>query len=310
MSKQGRHHYIPIFYLKQWAGEDKRLCEFSKPYDRVKTRKTHPAGTGYFDGLNTVEGLPPDLEQYLEDVFFNIADNAAARTLRILFTPPPWNLTAKDRSGWSRFIISLIMRNPESVQKHREVAAALFKHAIPRIEKLYAKEHGPDDPPTYAEYADRHGSAGRTIVRLLQTLIDNVELGSRINSMRWMVLHNATPKFQLLTSDRPLLVTDGIGNVDGQIIMPISPFHIFVATNNVEAENHVRSVWRSREAIPQINNRVACQSRKYVYGTDDKQLSFVAKRLGLKYRADPLENLTFESLVAAAGVPRIGGLDE
>jgi hypothetical protein len=36
MSKQGRHHYIPIFYLKQWARDDGMLCEFSKPYDSVK----------------------------------------------------------------------------------------------------------------------------------------------------------------------------------------------------------------------------------------------------------------------------------
>jgi hypothetical protein len=56
MSKEGRHHYIPIFYLKQWAGDDKRICEFGRPYDRAKPRRVHPAGTGYMDGLNTVEG--------------------------------------------------------------------------------------------------------------------------------------------------------------------------------------------------------------------------------------------------------------
>ena len=39
-----------------------------------------------------------------------------------------------------------------------------------------------------------------------------------------------------------------------------------------------------RALIPQINNRVACQSRKYVYGRDDAQLSFVSKRLGKSYR--------------------------
>jgi len=47
MSKEGKHHYIPVFYLKQWAGVDGRVCEFSKPYDRVKPRRAHPDGTAY-----------------------------------------------------------------------------------------------------------------------------------------------------------------------------------------------------------------------------------------------------------------------
>lgn len=303
MSKEGRHHYIPIFYLKQWARDNKgRLCEFSKPHDRVKPRRTHPDGTGYVDGLNTVEGLPPAEARFLEDVFFQIADDAAAQALKILLSPPPWNFTTKMRSGWSRFIMSLMVRNPELVQKYKEVAAALFKDALPRIEAEYARDRGPDDPPTYAEYAQRHGPnpAGRTIVRVIQALADNEELGRRINSMRWTVFSDTNPKFELLTSDRPMLVANGMGPPRGHLIMPISPFHVFVATNNIETENYVRTVWNNRDAIPQINDRVASQSRKYVWGTDDKQISFVSKRLGLAYTADPTESLSVGRLVAAA----------
>jgi hypothetical protein len=227
MSKQGRHHYIPIFYLKQWAGDDGRICEFSKPYNSVKARKVHPAATAYVDGLNTVTGLPRAEEQYLEEVFYKAADNDAARVLRILFTPPPWNMSVRERSGWSRFIISLMLRNPEAVQKHTKVAVELFRESLPRIEELYAREHGANDPLTYAEYAQIHGPSpeGRTIVRILQGLVDNEELGRKLNSMRWVVLAERNPTFQLLTSDRPLLVTNGIGRPDGHIIMPISPFH-------------------------------------------------------------------------------------
>jgi hypothetical protein len=302
MSKQGRHHYIPVFYLKQWAGDDGRVCEFSKPHDRVKPRRTHPDGTGYHDGLNTVEGLPPDEAQFLEEVFFKIADDAAARALRILFTPPPWSLTPVERSGWSRFILSLMIRNPQSVQKHKEVALAIFRNVLSRIEERYAQNHSPDDPPTYAEYARIHGRnpEGRTIVRVLQSLFDNAEIGRQINSMRWHVLSARNSKFSILTSDRPLLITNGIGHPTGEIILPISPLHVFLATNNVETENKIRAVWRTADAIPAINERVACQSRKYVYGTDDKQLSFVSKRLGLSYTADPLENLSVEALIAGA----------
>ena len=97
-----------------------------------------------------------------------------------------------------------------------------------------------------------------------------------------------------------MLVTNGIGRPDGHIILPISPFHIFVATTNEETENDIRAIWNARAAIRRINHRIACQSRKFVYSTDETQLSFVSKRLGLKYTADPLEGLTHEQLKAAA----------
>ena len=302
MSKGPKHHYIPVFYLKQWARDKGRLCEFSKPHDRVKPRKTYPEGTGYVHDLNTVEGLPPAETHFLEEVFFQIADDAAARALRILLAPPPWIYSPNERSGWSRFIMCLLVRNPESVQKYKEVAAAIFKDALPRIEAAYAKDRRPKDPETYADYAQLHGPnpAARTIVRVVQSLADNDELGRRINSMRWIVLSDMNPEFELLTSDRPMLLTNGIGPPKGHLIMPISPFHLFVATNNLETESYIRAVWGSRDAIAQINNRVASQAIKYVYGTDDKQLPFVSKRLGLKYTADPLEDLSLDAMLAAA----------
>jgi hypothetical protein len=302
MPKEPKHHYLPVFYLKQWALNQRRLCEFTKPYDRIRLRTTYPEGTAYIRGLNTVEGLPPTEARFLEEVFFQIADAGAARVLRTFLKPPPWNITAKDRSAWSRFIMSLMVRNPESLEKYKNVAAALYQEVRSNIEALYNKERKETDPPTYAEYAEKQGSnpAGRTVVRVIQSLADNKELGQCINSMRWTVLNDPDPKFELLTSDRPWLTTNGIGSPNGELIMPISPTHIFVATNNVETEMKVRAVWNSGQAVTVINDRVVSQARKYVYSTNDKQLSFVSKRLGLKHIADPTENLTHEALLAGA----------
>jgi len=43
MKEGEKHHYIPQFYLKQWTGVDRRLCEYSRPYDRLKTRRRFPS---------------------------------------------------------------------------------------------------------------------------------------------------------------------------------------------------------------------------------------------------------------------------
>jgi hypothetical protein len=239
MSKEGKHHYIPIFYLKQWAGGDGRVCEFSKPYDRVKPKRVHPDGTGYVRGLNTIPGLPPHEADYLETYFMQLTDDYASRALRILLGETPWKFTNKERSGWSRFIVSLVARNPESVERLKAAGHALFDRALPDIESDYASRKRSTDPPTYAEYASQSSPnpAGRAAAILIQKVIDDPRLGTWINQMRWMVLHDARPKNLLLTSDRPIVMTNGLAHENSQIILPISPRHVFVATNNAKTEN-------------------------------------------------------------------------
>jgi Protein of unknown function (DUF4238) len=296
MSKEGKHHYIPVFYLKQWAGGDQLICEFSNPYNQVKARRIHPDGTGYVHGLNTIPGVPLHDAQYLENVFFKFTDNYAAIALRVLLSDPPWHFSPEIRSAWSRFLMSLIVRNPESVEKHRAAAESLFKSILPMMEAEYPKYRTARDPETYMEYSRiRSGNlAGRIFSRLLQSVIDSEFSGSRLNSMRWIVLHDPKPKHLLLTSDRPVVMTNGLDKPNGQLIIPISPRQVFVATNNPDTESYIRGVWRNSQLIQQVNERVALQSRKYVYGYSEAQLSFVSSRLGQAWTADPLENLSID----------------
>lgn len=296
MSKDGKHHYIPIFYLKQWLGADRKLCEFKKRYGGVAPRRVYPDMTGYVHGLYTIDGLPPEIAQYLETHFFTIADTYAARAMQKLLAPPPWDFTNEEQSGWSRFIFSLAVRNPESVAKHEAAAAAHYREVLPAIEAKYAECRKPEDPPTYGEYVaqKKDNPAGRAAAMLLQKVIDSPKVGNWINQMYWMVLHDRRPDFLLLTSDRPLVMTNGIARQDTQLILPISPRHIFVATNNVETQNKIRDIFTRRQLVQQVNDRVAKQSRKFVYAYDDLQSQFVSTRLGLKYTADPLEHLSLE----------------
>lgn len=134
----------------------------------------------------------------------------------------------------------------------------------------------------------------------MQRVIDSELTGRGLNSLRWMVLHDPHPKHLLLTSDRPVVMTNGLDKPNSQLLIPISPRHVFVTTNNVDTENYVRGVWNNRQLIQQINERVSLQSRKYVWGTSDAQLSFVSKRLGQAWTADPVENITVEQMLAYA----------
>jgi hypothetical protein len=114
--KGEKHHYIPVFYSREWAGPDGRLCEYTRPYREVKPQWKHPDATGYVRGLYTVPGSEPGVSEYIEHHFFRITDNGAAVVAQQLRAGGPIDWFNMDRSSWSRFIISLMLRNPDAAR--------------------------------------------------------------------------------------------------------------------------------------------------------------------------------------------------
>ncbi len=113
-----RHHYIPEFYLKQWADKEGRgqLVEYSKPWrDIVKPKRVYPKQTGFEDRLNELAGLPEDVRQRLETQFYSPVDSAAATVLKAL-KEGQRKFNDREREAWSRFLTSLIVRNPENIR--------------------------------------------------------------------------------------------------------------------------------------------------------------------------------------------------
>jgi len=97
--------------------------------------------------------------------------------------------------------------------------------------------------------------------------------------MRWNVLTVTNPIHTFLTSDRPVVMTDGVNRWDSFIIVPIGPTQAFVAVNTIEMERHLQGLSVEKFMIL-LNDRVSRQACDFVYGDDDKQLRFVDKRLG------------------------------
>jgi Protein of unknown function (DUF4238) len=97
-----KHHYVPVFYLKQWTGPDGRLCE----YKRVAGRRTFPAGTAYQKDLYRLEGVPDALAQAVESKFMHLVDTEANYALDKIVSgdTSPWD--ARMRSAWARFLSS------------------------------------------------------------------------------------------------------------------------------------------------------------------------------------------------------------
>lgn len=259
-----RHHYIPKFYLKRWCREDGKLCEFSRPYkEKVVPRRVHPSGTGYLDRLYAIQGLPDAVADIAETAFFKPVDGSAADALALLErdgNAARWN--ARLRSAWSRFVYSLLLRCPEDLEAFRTIGTEFAQKATDGRKQILSD-----------------ADVDTATMEAVATMIDSPNIGKRMNSINWKVIDFPDDAFELLTSDRPVMRSDGIEAPDGHIALPIGPRRLFLASPHRAVMTSITTMNR-RQLAKQINLRIVEGAARFVYGSTDNQLNFVAKHFG------------------------------
>lgn len=288
-----KHHYLPIFYQKRWAGADGRVCVYSKPHDQIKVIRRHPDRVGFEYNLYTIPGVEFETASHLERRFFLQTDNDASQALASLERDPRATLDNKLRSGWSRFVMSLVHRGPEEIATfHREVPKHL-KHIELRVEANYATWKLPTDPATFEEFKLKRPSntAGRMAAMLIQEVIDNRFVGNHLNRMIWTIL-SPPSSYPFLTSDRPIIMTNGINKPEHHLALPIGPRTLFIASNQQAIVDDVAGR-RPDDLVALVNNQVVKQARRFVVGVDDRQLRFVSNRFGARLPSAPTETKPF-----------------
>jgi hypothetical protein len=55
-----------------------------------------------------------------------------------------------------------------------------------------------------------------------------------INGMLWRLYQLENPRYPLLTSDRPVVMSNGFGYPESFILLPVTPLHVFLAANTEE----------------------------------------------------------------------------
>jgi hypothetical protein len=214
--------------------------------------------------------------------------------------PPPW--TTETKSEWIRFLMSLMHRTPERVEYLKATVEAEYPKLIEEYRAKWPEIRKPTDPETFEEFqaTAAPNPSGRALALLLQKLMDSKLVGEHIGKMQWRVLTLTNTPYPFLTSDRPIIMTNGLTGPEAHFGLPISPQHIFLATTNEETFNKIRAIDPS-QILHNVNDKVASQAVKYVYGCDGSQLEFVAERLGKKIPSTPLETRAASKSGAAGG---------
>lgn len=281
-----RHHYLPCFYLSRWTtAEDGRLCEFSRPYKEVKPKRVFPAGTAFEEDLYVIPGLPDERRHALEKQFFGSIDQQAKDISDLMLQGQailPSEPTG--RSSWFSFLMSLRQRNPEAVAEHKVTARQFLDKSLQKLEADYRTLRGPTDPPTYAEFEARTRSTGRFEQAVTMALQDTITLrrsGTEVIRMRWFIYTAPPTGHRFLTSDRPLVMTNGLLVPDAHIALPISPRRLFVAVRNLRTIDKFSEM--GNKVVDRVNDMVARAAVRFVYSTDDSSLRFVENRLGANF---------------------------
>jgi hypothetical protein len=206
-------------------------------------------------------------------------DQYAALAHQILLRSDIPGLDAFMRSGWARFILSLMRRTPEALKALCERVTTALMQEFPQLAL-------PGDPGGDDQRIARQSLIERQRAMVLQGTINSEWVGTHLINMRWSVVTFTGARHLILTSDRPFVMTNGMEKPGSHIVMPISPTQCFLAANTIDIERQIHRM-PPKDFMQRMNHKMACQARKYVYGVDDSQLRFVSNRFGRKDAAGP-----------------------
>lgn len=282
MSVPRKHHYIPAFYLRQWsaAAADRRLCEYKRVPGKIVTKRAFPENTGCKVDLYRVEGLPEPLAQLVESKFMHMVDTKAKTALDRIMSDDGTSWEPQERTAWTRFLLSLLYRNPEAVQQMNLQMASIWEAAVENLRGNYAAFRLPTDPPTFDEFLalTEPQSPQKAAAILLQDVIDNSQTGTIISRMEWTRVSVGRSDFTLLTSDRPIAMPLGLKDRDAYIALPIGPKALFVAAHDGRCAARFRAA-NPTQLAKRINQEVVHQARGLVWGIDASQHQFVKNRM-------------------------------
>jgi hypothetical protein len=281
------HHYLPQFYLRQWAGEDQRLCRFSRPQPgkpKIVAKRVAPKGTGFEPDLYAYPKGSSDDKHAIEHELAKFDSQASNAVAFAITDPSDGEWKDELRRSWSRFLLCQILRTPEDVALIKEVNAKAYCDLDPQ-EVARRSGHSVEKVIEHQKNVSRSFIDAGALDSLLK-MMDHENITARISQMVWSCFQVPKDARSLLTSDRPVWMSTLLSDADALILMPIGPRLLFVAHGQPTQE--LRPI---QELVERSNLLVTEHARRYVYGADDSQERFVQNHFGKVKTPSLLERL-------------------
>ena len=281
-----KHHYIPQFYLRNWADSDGRvICYKRVPTGRLVHDQVAPKSTGYEEDLYTLDHLPAGIRQAIETYITADVDDRAAKSLQeMVKTKGVRTLTPEQRLSWSQFIVSLPIRNPEAVADIKETATKSgMEKACEEAKRKFPEWAQEDDFGTEFEEIVNEDPQTRFLsdnygLLVITALMRNQQFHKPLLSMKWWVIDFSRSGLSLIVGDRPYVNFRPISHPRTLIYLPISPSLGFFASPEPEKERQLRNQ-DARFVAREMNRRQAAFAARYIYSADLQHKRLVEKHL-------------------------------
>lgn len=278
-----KHHFVPRFLLERWA-VDGMVARYGKlPIGKVTMDWRSPAAIGYDIHLYTFPELG-EAATSIETVLMGKLDDNAAKIVQKIVDEGLSELTGPELVWWSHFLLSMIIRNPESVNALKEAATAVWAKPDPKTQEEYEKLKGPSDPETIEQWLieDAGGNekgAQQLGQKILHSLVMNQNIADYIRTMHWFVITTNEDQDPFLISDRPLFSSNGLKKENGQLLLPLGPHALFAAFHDAQYAEEVKAL-PAEEIVEMMRKLVTVRAQKFVYASTDGEKDFVGKWLG------------------------------
>lgn len=250
--------------------------------------------TGGQEKLYELKSVAPEHSQWVEKGPMWEMDTYGSQALELLEAGEIAGMTKQERSNWSRFLMSMMMRGPYDIELIRKSYADEWQKNVPEIiEKLQVSDNEitrgladkvPEmlaaDGPLMADWA----------LEMAVGMMDHTGMGGLLNKLIWMVRDVPEGVPELLTSDRPIMASDTMVLHDDYILMPIGPRKLFLGVTTPETEYRVKQ-YNIATQVTAVNRFIVGQAQEQVYGTDDAQLDFVREHMSQRSRPSLFERL-------------------
>jgi hypothetical protein len=259
MSIPRDHHYLPQFYLENWArdGHVYRYLRPRGPDGPLDCKRKTPKAIAYERDLYHLPDVDePAQSQALELQFFQKIDARAAVALRKL--DQGMHGSAHDRVALSQFMISLLHRSPSRLRAIRDELATRIEGA----------------PYEGLEGEQFERAVKATANRLLAMLVESHDSTARISRFKAFRIEVGGTQNTLLTSDRPLTLSAQLIAPDAFMMMPYAPDRLVILTHMKE----IADAFSSQDPdvlVDGINQAVVEQSQDIVVAADKRSAEMI-----------------------------------
>lgn len=275
-------HFVPTFLLRGWhSGSDLKLSHFEwlmrGKLQESRYKAQSVAKMPHLYSLNRDTSVPDVRVE--RDYLGPEVDAPASLALGRMLQEGVRALTPEDFTNWSRFLVSLMLRSPSTMERIRGRGRDILMRSVDQSVDGHEQIGVGDTYPSLKEWVmnecpEEFDNLG---ARSLPMLVDSEVLNGVIRRAHWATRPITSIAPDLLIGDRPL-IQDGSLQKSYLLALPISPRCLFVAFNDAGTWDNLCKK-SSKQLVRETNHAIVTQAERYVYSTGSQHLPLIRKHL-------------------------------